>query len=204
MKQLRKHLAVSMLAVLGSLPQATSAESNSSSGASPSAEAHLDFRITIPGVLRFQVGTAGTGSVDIIDFAPPAATLGDGSTITQGTGGDGTGPGVVTVSLFSNAGQVTITEENNGSGGLNNGDVNETIPYSEIITTSGDPTDFAAPVLSNSAKNTSQPAPTSGNNKVTNRTTTWSYAFANSTDYPAGTYGTDSNGGRVKYTAAAP
>jgi len=201
MKKLRKHLLVSMFAVLGSLPQAASAESNSDSGASPSASARLDFRITIPGVLRFQVGQAGSG-IDIIDFAPPAATLGDG-TDTQGTGGD-KGNGVVTVDLFSNAGQVTITESNNSSGsGLDN-DSGDTIPYSEIVTTSSDGTGFAAPTLSNAGGGTSEPTPTGGNGKVTNRTESWSSAYDNSAAYPAGTYGTNSNGGRVTYTAATP
>ena len=203
MKNLSKYLILSMSIALGSLPQAANAESNSASGASPSASASLDFRITIPGVLRFQVGSTGTG-VDIIDFAPPPATLGDGVTTTQGSGGD-KGGGVVTVELFSNAGQVTITENNNSSGnGLNNGTAGEYIPYTEIITTSGDATDFDAPALSDAGGATSTPTPTGGNNKVTNRSTTWSYAYANTASYPAGTYGTETNGGRVTYTAASP
>jgi len=181
------------------------AESSGNVDSSVGAKASLDFKITIPGVLRFQVGSAGIGSIDDIDFNPPLATLGDGTTTTQGTGGDGTVPGMETVDLFSNAGQVTITEENNGGGnGLNTGPSGDNIPYSEIITTSTDPATFAAPVLSNSAKNTSTPTPTSGNGKVTNRNTTWSYAYANKADYPAGVYGTSANGGRVTYTAATP
>ena len=205
MTNLYKQLFTVIFVSISSLPGTLMADSNSANGASPSTSARLDFRVTIPGVLRFQVGTAGLGNIDIIDFDPPVATLGNG-TDTPGTGGDGTaGAGAVTVDLFSNAGQVTITEENNGSGnGLNNGTAGENIPYSEIITTSGDPTNFAAPTLSNSTKNTSTPSPTSGNNKVTNRSTTWSYAYDNSTDYPAGTYGTQANGGRVTYTAATP
>jgi len=203
MKNLSTYLILSMSIALGSLPQAASAESNSNNGASPSASARLDFRIIIPGVLRFQVGSTGTGNVDLIDFAPLATTLGDG-TNTQGTGGD-LGNGVVTVDLFSNAGQVTITENNNSNGnGLNNGTAGEYIPYTEIITTSGDATDFEAPALSDAGGGTSTPTPTSGNNKVTNRNTTWSYAYDNSADYPAGTYGTQANGGRVIYTAATP
>lgn len=202
MKNLKKYLITSILAVLVGLPQAATAESNSVSGASPSTTARLDFRITIPGVLRFRVGTAGTGNVDIIDFAPPVATLGDG-TDTQGTGGD-LGNGVVTVDLFSNAGQVTITESNNSLGaGLDNGS-GDTIPYTEIVTTSSDAANFAAPALSDAGGGTSQPIPTSGNNKVTNRTESWSYAYDNTTVYPAGTYGTELNGGRVTYTAATP
>jgi hypothetical protein len=195
-----------MLVVMCSIPQAANAESNNASGASPSTTASLDFRITIPGVLRFQVGKAGAGIIDIIDFAPPVDSLGDG-TDTQGTGGD-LGNGVVTVDLFSNAGQVTITESNNSGGaGLDNGS-GDTIPYSEIVTTSSNVTDFAAPTLSNAGGGTSLPTPTSGNNKVTKRTESWSYAYDNSTVYPAGTYGSvtanGSNGGRVTYTAATP
>jgi len=202
MKNLGKSLILSMSIALVGLPQVASAESNTANGASPSASASLDFSVTIPGVLRFQVGTAGTGNVDVINFAPLAATLGDG-TNTQGTGGD-LGNGVVTVDLFSNAGQVTITESNNSSGsGLDNGS-GDYIPYTEILTTSGDAADFDAPALSDAGGGTSTPTPTSGNNKVTNRNTTWSYAYDNSADYPAGTYGTQSNGGRVTYTAATP
>jgi hypothetical protein len=203
MNYLSKFLIFFVSIALGSLPQVASAESNNANGPSPSASASLDFSITIPGVLRFQVGTAGPGNVDVINFAPPAATLGDGSTTTQGTGGD-LGNGVVTVDLFSNAGQVTITENNNsGSAGLDNG-FGDYIPYTEIITTSGDATNFDAPALTDAGGSTSKPTPTSGNNKVTNRSTTWSYAYANTATYPAGTYGTQTNGGRVTYTAATP
>ena len=199
-----KHIVSALFIAVSSLPATIMAESNTAANPSVGAKASLDFRITIPGVLRFQVGSAGTGIINIIDFDPPAATLGDNVTTTQGAGGDGSGAGVVTVKLFSNTGQATITEENNGTNGMHNGNTSETIPYSEIITTSNDPTDFAAPVLSNSATNTSAPTPTSGNGKVTNRSTTWSYAYANTATYPAGIYGTSANGGRVTYTAATP
>ena len=202
MKYFYKQLVTTFLVVTICLPGTLLAESNSANGASPSTTARLDFSITVPGVLRFQVGTAGTGNIDVINFAPPAATLGDG-TDTQGTGGD-LGSGVVTVDLFSNAGQVTITESNNSGGaGLDNGS-GDTIPYTEIVTTSSDATDFAAPALSNAGGGTSTPTPTSGNNKVTNRTESWSYAYDNAASYPQGTYGTNSNGGRVTYTAATP
>ena len=203
MNNLFKQLVTTIFLAVSGLPGTLLADSNSDNGPSPSASAQLDFRITIPGVLRFQVGTAGSGNVDIIDFAPPAATLGDG-TDTQGTGGN-LGNGVVTVDLFSNAGQVTITESNNSSGaGLDNGS-GDFIPYSEIVTTSSDATNFAAPTLSDNGGGTSTPTPTSGNNKVTNRTESWSYAYDNSTDYPEGTYGgVNTQGGRVTYTAATP
>ena len=208
MKLVYKQIVTAIFIAASSLPAAVMAESNTAADPAVGATARLDFRITIPGVLRFRVGSAGIGNVDIIDFDPPAASLGNSAVTTQGTGGDGTGPGMVTVDLFSNTGPVTISEENNGSGnGLSTGPGpnNDTIPYSEIITTSNDPATFAAPQLSDSAKNTSAPTPTSGNGKVTNRTTTWSYAYANTATYPEGTYGgADTNGGRVTYTAATP
>ena len=101
-----KHIVNALFIAVSSLPAAVMAESNTAADPTVGATARLDFRITIPGVLRFQVGSAGTGNVDIIDFDPPAASLGNGAVTTQGTGGDGTGPGMVTVALFSNTGQV--------------------------------------------------------------------------------------------------
>jgi hypothetical protein len=205
MKTLKNQLAAGiLLAGLTVSPGSVMAESNSASGASPSAAVNLDFRVVIPAILRFQVGNAGSGNINTILFEPDVATLGDDSDVTATSGGD-LGPGSVTVSLLSNAGQITITEENNSGGaGLDNGDPNETIPYSEILTDSTDNTNFPAPVLSDSDNNTSSVAPTSGNNKVTNRTVAWTYTYDNTDVYPAGDYGTSANGGRVTYTAAAP
>ncbi len=187
-----------------SLPGPVLAESNSAVGASPSASARLDFQIVIPGILRFQVGTTGANNVDLIEFQPAGATLGDGTDTAATAGSGDLGSGGVTVALLSNAGQVTITETNNSGGaGLDNG-AGDTIPYTEILTTSGDPTNFAAPTLSDSSSNTSQPPPNVGT-KVTVRNTTWTYSYDNSTVYPEGTYGgVNTQGGRVTYTAATP
>ena len=206
MKSYKHQLLVTCL--LASLTTATGnvlADSDSDSGATPlSASANLDFRVVIPAILRFRVGTDGNGNIDEIQFDPAVATLGDGTDTSATSGGD-ISPGVVTVSLLSNAGQITITESNNSGGtGLNNGIVGENIPYSEILTTSSNPTDFAAPTLSNAGGGTSTPTPTSGNNKVTSRSETWTFTYDNTAVYPAGDYGTSSNGGRVTYTAASP
>ena len=202
MKSLRyKFVTGALLASVAAVPVSAMADSNSASGASPSAAVNLDFRVEIPGILRFQVG--GAGGVNEILFEPAVATLGDGTDVVATSGGD-LGPGTVTVDLFSNAGPVTITETNNSVNGLHNGDPSETIPYSEILTSSSDDTNFPAPVLSNTDENTSAPAPTGGNGKITNRTVAWTYTYDNTAIYPAGTYGTATNGGRVTYTAAAP
>ena len=208
MKNPKNQLLVACL--LASLTTATGsvlAESDSASGATPlSASANLDFRVVIPAILRFRVGPDGNGNIDVIEFEPDVTTLGDGTDTSATSGGD-ISPGVVTVSLVSNAGQITITESNNsnGSGLANaNGAGADYIPYSEILTVSSDPTNFAAPTLSNAGGGTSTPTPTSGNNKVTNRSETWTYTYDNSAMYPAGDYGTNARGGRVTYTAASP
>jgi hypothetical protein len=158
----------------------------------------------IPGILRFQVGTAGTNNVDLIEFQPAGSTLGDDSDTAATAGSGNLGNGAVTVSVLSNAGQVTITETNNSGGaGLDNG-AGDNIPYSEILTTSGDATNLPAPTLSDGSSNTSQPVISAGT-KVTNRNSTWTYTYDNSDIYPEGTYGgVNTQGGRVTYTAATP
>jgi hypothetical protein len=204
MKTLCKNLATLFMVTISGLPGTLLAESNSDVGGSPSASARLDFQIVIPGILRFQVGTAGTNAVDLIEFQPAGATLGDDSDTTATASSGNLGNGAVTVSLISNAGQVTITETNSSGGaGLDNG-AGDYIPYSEILTTSADATNFPAPTLSDSGSNTSQPV-ISGGTKVTVRNSSWTYTYDNSTVYPEGTYGgVDTQGGRVTYTAATP
>ncbi len=204
MKSLRNQLVTTFLLAGIGMPGSVLAESNSAAGASPSATARLDFRIVIPGILRFQVGDAGTGNIDLIEFQPAGSTLGDDSDTAATPGSGNLGNGAVTVSVLSNAGQVTITEANNSGGaGLDNG-AGDNIPYAEILTTSGDATNLPAPVLSNNASNSSQPVISAGT-KVTIRNSTWTYSYDNSTVYPEGTYGgVNTQGGRVTYTAATP
>ena len=202
MKHFYKQLVTTTLLVAASLPGMLMAEATSDSGATPlSAAARLDFQINIPGILRFRVGS-DAGTIDLVQFSPTAANLGDNSDIA-GTGGDLTG-GEVTVDLFSNAGQVTITPTNNSGGaGLDNG-LSDTISYDEILTSSSDASVLPVPVLSDAGGTTSQPPPTSGL-RVTNLTESWTYTYDNTAVYPEGTYGgIGTQGGRVTYTAASP
>ena len=202
MKKLKKHLVTIAVVMASYTPITVMAEAASDSGATPlSAAANLDFQINIPGILRFRVGS-DAGTIDLVQFSPTAANLGDGTDI-DGTGGDLTG-GEVTVDLFSNAGQITITPTNNSGGaGLDNG-LLDTISYDEIITTSSDAAALPVPVLSDAGGTTSQPPPTSGN-RVTSLTESWTYTYDNTAVYPAGTYGgINTRGGRVTYTATAP
>jgi hypothetical protein len=202
MKLYYKQFITSFLLAAISLPGTLLAESASVNGDRPlSAAANLDFQIKIPGILRFRVGSDGAG-IDLIEFNPTAANLGN-NTPLAGTGGDLTG-GQVTVELFSNAGQITITPTNNSGGnGLDNG-LGDNISYDEILTASSDAAVLPVPVLSDTGGTTSQPPPTSGN-RVTNLAESWTYTYANTAVYPEGTYGgVNAQGGRVTYTAVAP
>ena len=202
MKKLKKHLVTISMIMASCAPVTVMAEAASDSGATPlSAAANLDFQINIPGILRFRVGS-DAGTIDLVQFSPTAANLGDGTDIA-GTGGDLTG-GEVTVDLFSNAGQITITPTNNSGGaGLDNG-LLDTISYDEILTVSSDAAVLPVPVLSDAGGTTSQPPPTSGN-RVTSLTESWTYTYDNTAVYPEGTYGgIGTQGGRVTYTAATP
>ena len=202
MKNIYKQLATTFFIAASSLPGMLMAESASDNGATPlSAAARLDFQINIPGILRFRVGS-DAGTIDLVQFSPTAANLGNGTDI-DGTGGDQSG-GAVTVDLFSNAGQIIITPTNNSGGaGLDNG-LGDTISYDEILTASTDAAILPVPVLSDTGGTTSEPPPTSGT-RVTNLTQTWTYTYDNTTVYPEGTYGgVNTRGGRVTYTAATP
>ena len=200
MKFVRNQIATIALAAACYAPLTVMAEATSVNGATPlSAAAHLDFQINIPGILRFRVGS-DAGAIDLVQFSPSGEDLGNGTDIA-GTGGDLTG-GEVTVDLFSNAGQITITPTNSGTAGLENAD-GDTISYAEILTESSDAAVLPVPVLSNAGGTTSEPPPTSGT-RVTNLTESWTYTYDNTAVYPEGTYGGATQGGRVTYTAATP
>jgi hypothetical protein len=160
--------------------------------------ARVDFQITIPRFLRFRVGAAG-GTIDLIQFAPTAEQVGDGTPLA-GTGGT-PGPGSVDVQVRSNAGQINITAAPAVAAGLNDGGAN-TIAYTEITTATSAGT-VPAPTLING---TSAPAAVTLNaGNVTNRNAVWTYSYANSTIPEAGTYGgVNIRNGRVTYTASSP
>ena len=200
MKNIYKQLVTTFFLATSGLPGTLMAESSSVNGATPlSAAARLDFQINIPGILRFRVGDLA--NINLIQFSPTAANLGDGTDIA-GDGGDLPG-GAVTVDLFSNAGQITITPTNSGTAGLDNG-LGDTISYAEILTESSDAAVLPVPVLSDAGGTPSQPPPTSGL-RVTTLTESWTYTYDNTTVYPEGTYGgVNTQGGRVTYTAATP
>ena len=200
-------------ALAAALPLLSHAESNVQTGAAtatPGATAHVDFQVTIPKVLYLRVGTGSSyttgvltsvGTVDLIQFAPAAANVGNGTPVA-GTGGDLT-LGVETAAVVSNSGNVTL---NATSGGALGDGVGDTIAYTQITTaatTLTSATALPAPTLVNgTSANVVLTAPAS---KVIVQDAKWTYSYANATKPPAGTYGgANVNNGRVVYTATMP
>ncbi len=202
-----------LAAAAAAAPLLCHAESNVQTGAStaaPGATAHVDFQITIPKILYLRVGTGSSyttgvlssvGTVDLISFAPTAAQVGN-ATAVAGTGGDQTN-GVETAAVVSNSGNVTLNATATGALGDGAGD---SIAYTQITTTATtltSATALPAPTLANgTSANVVITAPAT---KVIVQDAKWTYAYANTTTPPAGTYGgVNVNNGRVVYTATMP
>lgn len=193
-------------AVLTAVPMMASAESTFVNGTG-NASARLDFQITVPRFLFLRVGTgtnyATNPAIDMISFTVPAATMGNGTSIT-GTGGD-LSNGATTARVLGNGGAVTLTSATTGA--LSNGAAGNTISYSQIETAvaalAGVPgTPMPHPTLADTGTGSVALAATAG---VVNRGATWTYTYANNNIVAPGTYGgAGVNNGRVTYTAATP
>jgi hypothetical protein len=202
-----------LAAAAAAVPLLCQAESNVQTGAAtaaPGATAHVDFQITIPKILYLRVGTGSSyttgvltsvGTVDLVQFAPAAAVVGNGTAVA-GTGGDLTN-GVETAAIVSNSGNVTL---NATAGGALSDGAGDSIPYTQIATTAStlnSATPLPAPVLANgTSANVVLVAPAT---KIIQQDAKWTYAYANTTSPPAGTYGgVNVQNGRVVYTATMP
>lgn len=204
-------LHASTAAAIGA-PLFASAESSQLVSATPVAGmqrvVRIDFRITVYHSLFLRVGTGTEGAsnptVNLIDFVVPSGTVGNGVPVA-GTGGD-LGAGTVTAKVAGNGnsgGVIRLTATTTGA--LSNG-AGTTIPFSQISTTEAaltSATVLRAPTLTNG---TSGPVNLPlGGNRFVSRDARWTYAFANSTVLPLGTYGgVNTNNGRVTYTAVMP
>ena len=198
MKFTLKAIFIPMLAGLCGLPTGAQAESNSDNSAPYSAAARLNLRVVIPQFLQFQVGSAGTGTIDTITFTPAVGNVGDSSSVS-GTGGNAAGGSGASVLVRGNGGQITITETNNGGGsGFSDGGSNN-ISLSEISVDDSANASLPTPTLSDAGGNTSQPALNGGASQVTNQTNTWVYSYDNTTTPEAGTYDV-----QITYTASMP
>lgn len=193
-------LVRSAIALALATPLLASAESDITIGTG-NAVARLDFRIIIPQVLYFAVGTGNGTLVDnstvddvTFDYTGNAADVGLGplspaSTITGAT---------VTVRALGNNGVITVTSTN--AGALQNA-TGDTIPWSQITAVS-DVLGFPTPAPSGAAV----PLAITSGTKITNSTASWTYSYTNSNVVAPGTYGsTDgTQNGRVTYTASMP
>jgi hypothetical protein len=195
-KSLFRNLGCVALTAALAAPIGANAESSFQTGVGAlSANARVDFQITIPRFLALRVGTSGA-PIDLVSFTVPAANVGN-ATPVAGTGGD-LGAGSVTASVLGNGGNVTLQATTGGP--IGNG-ASGTIDWSEITTASSNPS-LPAPVLANGASAGVAVGATSG---VVNQTATWTYSYANSNVVEAGTYGgVNTNNSRVTYTASLP
>jgi hypothetical protein len=195
------------------LPLTATAESTFSTGAAAlSSSARVDFQVTIPKILYLRVGAgsaypgtlATVGTIDAVTFSPAAGVVGNGSAVS-GAGGDLTG-GVSTAAIISNSGNVTLNAVAAGAG-LSDGAAGDFIPFTQITTTAaaltGGWTLLPAPILINgTSANVVLTAPAT---KVITADARWTFAYANTTTPPAGTYGgVNTNNSRVTYTATMP
>jgi hypothetical protein len=179
------------------------------------ASASLDFRVVIPRVLyiRIGAGVAGTGgTINLMDMAPAAANVGDGSVINA-TGGD-VAANAVTVRIYGN-GNSNISLNSFTTGQLANGVAGQFIPWTQITVT---PAALAVATAGYTNGAITHPtfnnAAAGGNGTATTLTAVagavrqegqWAVAYANTGLPAAGTYGgVNTNNGRVVYTVTMP
>lgn len=194
-----KNLSRIALAVALAVPAIAAAESNFVTGATPlSANARLDFRITIPRILYLAVGSSNlpaftdSGTVDIIDFTVPAANVGDGGSIASA-------PASVTARLRGNGGNVQLRATTTGALANGSGD---TISFTQIVGTSNN-ANLAHPVFVDGGPSAIVPVTATG--RIVDETATWTFAYSNNLLVPEGTYGgVNVNNSRVTYTATLP
>lgn len=206
MRSLTKSLLT--LALLASVSSPALAESTLTTGTGTplTAAARVDFQIAVPKVLYLRVGTGTAGAnnaaVNLIDFAVPAAQVGNGTAVAATAGSGDLANGSVTARVIGNNGNVTLTSTTVGA--LSNG-AGDTISYGQIgtaATTLTSATALPAPALADGAVTTTTvPAV----NKIVNRDAQWTYTYANAGVVAPGTYGgAGVNNGRVTYTASMP
>lgn len=203
-----RRLTLALAAALVALPLVGQAESTFVTGTGTlTANARLDFQITVPKILFLRVGTGAdyttNSAINQITFSVPAANVGDGSPIAATAGSGDLGNGAVTAKVLGNNGTITFTSTTLGA--LSNG-AGDTISYGQVtaaVTTLTSAVALPHPALTDGATTTVTLAPATG--KVVNRDAKWTFSYANSNVVPPGTYGgVNANNSRVTYTASMP
>ena len=181
-------LALAGVASLGLIAMTPAmADSDFSTGATPSASARVDFEVNIPRFIRFQVGSAGA-TIDEVVFDVAAANVGDGTDVAATTNG------TLAVSLTGNVG--TISLDATTTAALTDGP--DTISWAEILTSSSDAA-LDVPAIVDAGTGGAEAITANVGTRVVARTADWTFGYDNSAVYGAGTYT-----GRVTFTAANP
>ena len=174
---LRKLALASAIAIAIGAPATSVADSELSiGGTGTTAQASVDFRITIPDFVYFQVGTVGNGNVDLVDFNMAGLESGD-STPVASVGG------ALNVVLRSNADNVSLGAS---GGNLTGAVLLGTIPFAEITATES--VGGSIPVPDFGSTNNLPAGPY-------NLTDSWSYEYDNTSVYAPDVYT-----GQVTYT----
>jgi hypothetical protein len=206
MKNYTTRTVATVVAALLAAPLASHAESQFVTGAGAlTANARVDFQITIPRILFLRVGTGALNTTDptinLITFSVPAANVGNGTAVAATAGSGDVGNGTVSAVVRGNGGNVSLSAAT--AGAINNG-AGDSINWTEITTTAAawtTGTTLAAPTLSNGTTTITLTAV----NRIVNQDARWTYNYANTALVPAGTYGgVNTNNGRVTYTASLP
>lgn len=191
---------LALVAALAAVPAVSFAESDVTTGAGTplTASARLDFRIIVPKFVFLQVGSGTTladgGSVDMVEFNIPLASLGTGA-FAQTT------PANVATRLMGNNGAISLTATTTGA--LSNG--TDTISFTTITASAAGATSFAHPTFVDGGTSAAVVVPVTSGTKVTDRTGTWTFSYSNAAIVPAGTYGDiPARNSRVTYTASMP
>lgn len=198
------HIAAALAWVAPGLALAEADLNTTTGSGTLTATAHLDFRIIIPKVLYFAVGSGSSSLADdttvdqvTFDYSTNPASVGTGAAPGATTNG------TVNVRVLGNNGVVAVTATT--AGALANAETPaDTIAWSQISTASSD-ANFPAPTIPDTG--TSSPVTNivlSSGTKITNRSAQWTYTFANTNLVAPGIYGTSARNGRVTYTATMP
>jgi hypothetical protein len=190
-----KHLVA--LAVVGAAFSAQAASDiNIGAGANLTANANLNFRITVPRLIFLAVGTstlfADLATTDRVDFTLTAAQIAAPGTAVAGVS---TG-GAINTRVFGNGGAINFSANGslNGLSPLVAGPA--LVPWTQIAATSVSGT-LLPPAIGNGVAGANSPLAATGG--VVNQTGVWSFNYLNTSAIAAGEYN-----GTVVYTAVMP
>lgn len=212
-------IAVAMAALVAPILSRAESNVNTAAVVGSAVTARLNFSVVIPSVLYLAVGTntamAANATVDPLVFTVPAASIGAGTASVVVTGGD-QGAGAVTVRVFSNVGGATgnVSLNSTTTGQMLNAVAGDVIPWTDITvasaplaatTTGYTNAGITHPAFNNGAAGGAGTVVTlTAASKVVRQEGKWTFSYANTNTYPAGTYGGSvAKNGVVTYTATA-